>query len=300
MDFLSIRDSFRTYFRRGQSIGAIFLVVLLFALMNVACTAKNRDGVPSSDSHTLYTSLLKRANAERLEDGVRFHRPNIGENIALNSLILTDSESEMTLRFEPKTKRLPIEAIPELEMALPFGRFFVSFDTNYYRIVPQKTYLILRDISKRDVLAKFDILVESYFGSVQISTDSEIIAQILPGEPVIGSFAGDEIEKVENGFIVYKEGSLSSQLLGLRMALETTPTTEGVAATLHLLVKDSRAHRAGLLPGDLIIKVDGKPFNNLDEFFELLQEAKCRNCISFIVMRNSTMSDHVVLLPYDQ
>ena len=296
MAFFSIRGFLKTYFNRDRGIRTTFLIVTLFTLINVTCTAKSRDATPSSDSDRLYTSLLRRANAERFADKIRFHTPSIGETIPLNSLILTDSESEITLKFEPGMELLPADALAQLEMALPLGRFFVSYDRKYYWIVPEKNCLILRDLSKRNFLAKFEIFVESYFGYVRISTDSEIIAQILPGESVAGSLATDEIEKVEDGFIVYKRSPLNPQTLGLRIAVQPALTTQGVGATVHLLVKDSRAHRAGLLPGDVIVKVDGKPFDNLDEFSQLLGEAKRTNCISLSIIRNSNISNRVVLL----
>ena len=66
---------------------------------------------------------------------------------------------------------------------------------------------------------------------------------------------------------------LGQASLGMGLAIEDLPQEdkEGHGVIVRRVVSDSPAERAGILPGDIILKVGSSEVNSLDEFQSVLQ-----------------------------
>jgi hypothetical protein len=259
----------------------------------MSCVQKQEEIFETDSLNDLYDAMLRHTNSETFKYQLDFDSPRKGEKLSLESLILTDKDSVLKLRVEPiegnNARESSLERL-ERVFLFPDGQTEV-LDGKYYIEIPEGTYYILRDISPERVLQEYKIFVEEYTGHVYIST-SEAISSIKPRGDVYGGF-GQELKITKNG-IVQEPGEKSE--LGLLFPLELVKINGSYGCKIQYVIENSPAYKAGLMPNDVIIKVNGEDFEDVERFFYLVERAKESKRVAFTVYRDSQILDFAVEL----
>ncbi len=246
----------------------------------------------SAIMHSHFDTILgKYASDEAFRSKIGFAAPRINEKLPLNTLILTGKGSELTMGFEPLREDdslIPSVVLKKLEKALgAYGRP-EALNGKYYLSIRDRGAYILRD--SEDFLSEFDIFIAGYSGSVYISTDSEAISQL---GPATCTKISSRSTRSKDGFI---DADIEKAKLGIVLGSEATPHDGYMSIQIHGVFKNSKAHKAGLMPEDSIIKVEGRTFSDLEEFYQLLNAAKKTDRVTLTVHRDSRLLDYTVFM----
>jgi hypothetical protein len=284
-----------------RAFKVVFAFVILCVLASVAiCALQNRNRVfRSTELENMYDALLRQANAEQLRRKIVFRVPKIGEKLLLDSLVLTDRNSEIILKYEQRDGNLPLDQIEEgLKEALQIGRFRSDpVERAVYQRIPERICYVLRDSFRSSFLDDFDISVSKLTGRVYVSTDSERVSRILPGEGVFFFSSGNTAEEVESGLVRNRRGVPTYRLIGLYLEPESPVTNRESGLRIVRLVEGSQAHRSGLMPGDVIAEVDGIKVHDVQVFFQLIHERAEKKTVRLKVTRESTHFEVELFVP---
>jgi len=75
--------------------------------------------------------------------------------------------------------------------------------------------------------------------------------------------------------------------------------SQASAVRIREVQADSPAHAAGLVPGDLIVRLDGEPVTGVDDLFRLLDEKRIDRPVTVAIVRNTGASE-ISLRPIDR
>lgn len=271
----------------------VFTVALIsIAFFEVCCARRVETVFESRSLDVLLDTMLRHTKAETLKPQIHFRHPTINEELPLSSLVLVDKSSELTLRLENMEQEpMPTHVISEL------GKIFIfavprieTSDDKYFITVPEGTFYVLRDISGDRFLDEFHIFIDQFRGNVYVSTDVDVISQIDAGGYVFGGY-GQEVEIDSKGYITkgFEEAELG---LVLHPDVRRVDGYSGCAT--RYVKKNSPADRAGIMPGDVIIKVNGETLDSVDSLLRHIEEAKKTKTMTLIVYRDSKMLELTV------
>jgi len=275
--------------------GVLLFLASVLALSAFVTLCHKKGGVFESDSlDRMFEAMLEMSNTLPLKHQIHFHRPRSNEKLPLNSLILTDRNSELVLRFElvHGNEELTTPFIIDQLEAMMIPGSIEARQGEYYKTIPGGSVYILRDVSGDNFFDMFDIFVDAYLGTVRLSTDVEKISRINSGMPVWGGIAS-EVSK--SGVV---RGHVSKGALGLALIAESVRVKDFTGARIDTLIENSPAHKVGLSGGDIIIKVNGKTFNDVEDCIRLIEIAKGTGAVNLTVYRDSRLLDFTIQLDY--
>ncbi|MEG0588133.1 MAG: PDZ domain-containing protein [Akkermansia sp.] len=143
----------------------------------------------------------------------------------------------------------------------------------------------VHDMRPIAAIPEYDLVLLDVPGLTQPPLTSSVFAEAKEGDMIAAVSAGGHT--TDFGVISVDQRSLREEDMPY-LGLVADSSWEGAGARIAAIERNSGAHRAGLLPGDVLLQMNGFPLEGMFSLGTALQKVKAGGSVPFIAKRNGT------------